>query len=124
MLLRNLCEELFLRLVREMDKTSNSASSPLESLRRGMKAYINFGLRHPSHYRLVFMSPELYQDSEMSFQFEGSTGERAFRFLTQAIQKAIEHGDLQRGDVMRMAQTAWVSIHGVTSLLITKPKFP
>jgi hypothetical protein len=70
------------------------------------------------------MSPELYQEAEMRFQFEGSMGERAFGFLADAIRKAAEHGNLKKQEVMLAAQTAWSFIHGITSLLITKPKFP
>ncbi len=119
-----LCDEVFLRLARELDKISKSTPDPMENLRRGMKAYIKFGLRYPGHYRLVLMSPDIFKESDFRFQFEGSAGEKAFRFLMEAIQRAMDQGILRKGDLMLASQTAWTSIHGVTSLLITKGKFP
>ncbi len=120
----SLCEEMFLKLARALEGISKTEADPVENLRRGMKAYIQFGLRYPDHYRLVFMSPDVHGESGVHLQFEGSAGERAFRCLVEGIQKAMEHGDLRKQDLMQAAQTAWVSMHGITSLLISKPEFP
>src|SRR5438874_1367073 len=49
-LLYYICEETFSRLLKKLESLGEESSDPLVCLRKGMRAYIEFGLKHPNHY--------------------------------------------------------------------------
>lgn len=93
------------------------AEDPVDRLKRGMLAYVNFGLRNPDHYRIAFL-----------LQHPGETTppgpNAAFTSLTGRVQSCIAAGRFGSGDAELMAQSLWAASHGITSLLIQKPSFP
>lgn len=46
-------------------------------------------------------------------------GERAFGFLERAVARCAEAGYVREVEVAVASQVVWVTIHGLTSLLIT-----
>ena len=56
-LFHSVCEEAFAKLEHELEAIKKTDDDPVECLRRGTIAYINFGLGHPNHYRVVFLTP-------------------------------------------------------------------
>src|SRR5271157_2180395 len=122
-LFRSICEEAFAKLERELEAIKKAEDDPVECLRRGTIAYVNFGLTHPNHYRMVFMTPHP-GDWDNAFQFSGSAGEKSFMYLVSQIQRGMEQERFRQADPMLEAQTAWAMMHGLTSLLIITHGFP
>lgn len=136
-LFHSLCEEAFAKLERELGgivridggppqfpgKAMEAPPNPVWCLRRGVEAYIRFGLHYPHHYRLLFLTPHP-EDKDPEFQYKGSAGERAFRYLLEIISLGIEQGKFRKSDPMMIAQASWAVMHGITSLLITQIDFP
>ena len=56
-LLEQVCKETFGRLVQRLTKIMEQPGDPVERLKRGLIAYIQFGLENPHHYRATFMMP-------------------------------------------------------------------
>lgn len=123
-LIREVCEEAFTRLGEAIAQSRKTGISPLDNLRKGLYAYIEFGLSHPHHYEVAFISPKEKSFKSDDYRFDGSAGDRAFSMLSASVAECMEAGELRRGDVATMAQTLWAAIHGVTSLLIMHDKFP
>ncbi len=123
-LLREVCEEAFTRLGDAVRDAKETGGSPLEVLRKGLYAYIDFGLSHPHHYEVAFVSPTDKVMKPNDYQYEGSAGQRAFEMLSVSVADCIAAGSIRSGDVATTAQTIWASIHGVTSLLIMHEDFP
>jgi AcrR family transcriptional regulator len=99
---------------------------PLESLERGMRIYIEFGLEHPHHYRLTF-GPCPVEESPDRVQPCDTAGHECFDTLRRALRRCIDSGDIQVDDLEVLAQSVWTMIHGLTDLLIvskTVPNFP
>jgi len=122
-LYHSICEEAFAHLELELESIKKGEENAAECIRQGAIAYINFGLKHPNHYRVVFLTGHP-TGSDNPFQYTGSAGEKSFLYLVSQIQRGMEQGKFRRGDPMLAAQTAWSMMHGLTSLLITKPEFP
>jgi AcrR family transcriptional regulator len=122
-LFHSVCEEAFTKLELELEAIKKSGDDPVECLRRGTVAYINFGLGHPNHYRVAFMTQHS-SNCDNPYQFSGSAGEASFMYLVSQIQRGMEQGKFRQGDPMLAAQTAWSTMHGLTSLLIAMHKFP
>jgi AcrR family transcriptional regulator len=120
-LLRQICEQTFARLTENISSLSRLSTDPVEKLRLGMREYIQFGLRHPSHYEIVFITPLV---GSLESDFEMSKGKAAFDTLRNAVAECAAENLLKSDDVELVSQTLWAGIHGVTSLLITQKGFP
>jgi AcrR family transcriptional regulator len=116
-LVREVCEETFMLLTRQLDKVLATESDPIARLRAGLKAYIRFGIKHPDHYRVSLMMPHHHRDKE---EFLTSPGAEAFQGLMAGVANAVEHGRLRETDVMAVSQALWSAVHGVVSLQISR----
>lgn len=94
---------------------------PLERLSAAGYAYVDFGLEHPSHYRLMFMTPKPIEHTPNTIA-KGNPEEDAYAFLKGIVAELIATGRLRDdlADVDLVAQSVWSAIHGVVSLEIAK----
>lgn len=120
-LLFAVCEQHFDELDRVIQHATRGVEDPLEALQQGGRAYIRFGLENPEQYRILFMSkPAAAPDG---FQEERLKGSSAFDHLVEMVEAATSGGILA-GDPVTNAICLWVSVHGITSLLLSHPNFP
>jgi len=123
-LLEQVCKETFARLVQRLSKIMDQPGDPVERLKRGLIAYIEFGLANPHHYRATFMMPFPEGFDHEKYHQEGSPGMQAFSFLTRGLADCVKAGKMPAMNVELASQTLWAGIHGITSLLITHYTFP
>jgi AcrR family transcriptional regulator len=123
-LLAQICEETFAMLYREMQRIETQSDSSIDCLQKGIRTYIEFGLKYPNHYEVTFISPVWNSMVDDVYEYEGSMGERTFGYLRSIVASAVAEGSLKSGDVDAMSQTLWAGMHGVTSLLIGHSDFP
>jgi AcrR family transcriptional regulator len=97
---------------------------PVERLKRGLLAYIQFGLENPHHYRATFMMPIPEGFNHKKYHEKDSPGMQAFSFLTRAITDCVTVGKMPAMNVELAAQSLWAGVHGVTALMITHYMFP
>lgn len=123
-LLDQVCHETFGRLVQRLGKIMDQPGDPVDRLKRGLLAYIQFGLENPHQYRATFMMvlPETFNDEK--HHQPDSPGMQAFAFLTRGLQECIKEKKLPALNLELAAQVLWAGVHGVTSLLITHKHFP
>ncbi|HEV8578431.1 MAG TPA: TetR/AcrR family transcriptional regulator [Thermoanaerobaculia bacterium] len=123
--LRALCEADFLALAGEFREIAKIAD-PVERLRATGLAYADFGLSHPNHYRLMFMTPHPYSKEEEMELHKGNPEEDAYAFLKGIVTEAIADGRLrpELDDPELVAQTMWAGMHGVISLQCAKAEDP
>lgn len=122
-LLRELCREDFEALATHLHQIGQVADS-IERIRRMGLAYVEFGIKHPHHYRLQFMTPSIVSPLNQSGIEKGNPDQDAFAFLQQAVSEAMKAGRFQSEwqDAELLAQTFWAGVHGVVSLSISKAK--
>lgn len=120
-LLHQICEQTFERLAQNIKAIYRLSDNPLEKLRSGLREYIYFGLKHPSQYEIVFISP-LPNNIESSF--ENSNGKIAFETMRIVVDECVAANLLKHNNIELISQTLWAGIHGVTSLLIQHSGFP
>jgi AcrR family transcriptional regulator len=123
-LLEQVCKETFARLVQRLSKIMEQPVGPVERLKRGLIAYIEFGLQNPHHYRATFMMPLPESFDKRKYHEEDSPGMQAFAFLTRGLGDCIKAGKMPAMNVEVASQTLWAGVHGVTSLLIIHNTFP
>lgn len=98
---------------------------PIERLRRMSRAYIDFGLAHPNHYRLLFINPSPRAAStpdvaEKMSQLKGDPQRDGYAFLKEGVSDAIAARRLrpELKDPELVSQTIWAGVHGLVALLI------
>lgn len=119
-LLFAIVQEGFLRFGRRLEKAAQSSDDPSARLAALGHAYIEFGLRNPVYYRLMFMQ-------RFDFLFESRAKQEApmidsFGMLRQAVEQAMQTGFLRRGDPETTSVVIWSVVHGITSLVIADAK--
>jgi AcrR family transcriptional regulator len=124
-MLFEVCGRSFSELDRVITETAVS-DDPFETLDAIARVYVRFGLDHPEHYRIMFMSrgdatPEDFDEHML-------VGTSAFGRLFETCERAIATGRVRpavadRGALI-MAMLVWSQVHGLTSLMIAKPSAP
>ncbi len=114
-LLVAVAEEGFDRLTAVMQKTLARGKSPRERLQLCGCGYVNFALRWPQHFLVMFDLPPALREH---YKKQG-IGENGFRVLLDCIAAAQQSGDLPTGDVLPLAWTAWSLVHGIAKLAIS-----
>lgn len=120
-LLHQICEQTFANLAQNISAIQRLSDNPLEKLRSGLREYIHFGLKHPSQYEIVFITP---LPVNIEKEFDETNGKIAFDTLRSVIAECISANLLKSKDVDLVSQTLWAGIHGVTALLIQHQSFP
>lgn len=121
-LLQELCDADFGALAGQFQKIANIAD-PIDRLRRIGRAYVEFAIAYPNHYRLMFMTPHppgmRAADSQLA---RGNPEEDAYAFLRATCAEAIASGRLRPEwkDADLVSQMVWAGTHGVVSLQIAK----
>lgn len=123
-LLDCICEETLLRLEERLVAIRKTFPAPLEKMRRGLQAYIAFGVEHPSDYQVAFMMEFKNMVENGRHLRCHEIGHRVYEAFRHDVGECIEQGLFARRDVDAVSQAIWASIHGMAALQITRPRFP
>lgn len=123
-LLRYICEETFAKLGNQIRAISEPETDPMSGLRKGLRAYVDFGLAYPNHYEVVFNMPIFNEPHDEQYKYEGSMGQRTFEYLRSQVAACVAAGRLKNDDIDTMSQVLWAGVHGVVSLLNNHLDFP
>ncbi len=122
-LLDCIVEETFSRLVRKQTALDQTVTDPVERLEKGLRAYIEFGLKHPNHYKVSFMMPISITNPDLCPRAR-EMGQKAFGNLRGMLEECAAKQLIEIQDLEATAQSVWAMAHGLTSLLIAKPHYP
>ena len=105
----------FAELTEAMLKAAEGRQNSLERLKGSGLAYINFALRRPEHFTVMFEAPvEARQTPEAE-----AASKLAFDTLVNFVRNCMEERTLPSGDPLQFALLAWTMVHGVAKLAIT-----
>jgi AcrR family transcriptional regulator len=119
-LLDCICEEAFLQLYRLLERLKASAATPLDGLRGAIKNFIDFGVKHPHHYRATFLA---------AGRAQGSMPRRdairlRTRNLLREIVAAFMGAEATDEQVEIATQIVIIAGNGFCALSISNPDFP
>jgi len=119
-LIREVCDTDYRALAHQLTALAE-IKDPFDRLRQIGRAYVEFGVKYPNHYRLMFMTPHPPMDPD-SFSIErGDPQEDSYAFLKKIVSDCIATGRVRDDhDVDLTSQTMWAGVHGVISLQIAK----
>jgi len=125
-LINQCCAEEFLSLAKAFQHLLNIKDPVLRLKKMGMQ-YIEFGLKNPNHYRLLFMTPHPHQAPERNKIIRrGDASEDAYEILRRTILEAIAEGRFSKRyqDPELASQVVWSCVHGFTSLYMSRAHDP
>ena len=105
----------FERLTAAMQRSAGGGSNTLERLRLCGRGYVDFALRWPQHFFVMFDLPS----SREKYPEYAAAGQEAFDTLLTYIVACQESGSLPGEDSELMALTAWSLMHGIAKLAIS-----
>lgn len=116
-LLRELCTQDFHHLAQHFQRIAG-IQDPVEKLRQTGLAYVDFGLAHPNHYRLMFMTPKPPTHADEIALQKGNPDEDAYAFLRMIVADCIAQGKFRADltDPDTVSQVLWAGVHGLVSL--------
>jgi AcrR family transcriptional regulator len=120
-LILELCHGDFRSLAQQFTKIGR-IDDPVERLRRIGRAYVEFAIEFPHHYRIMFMTTLPVHDHED--EAKGNPEEDAYAFLVATVREAIEQERFrpELDDADQVAQIIWAGVHGLVSLHLAKCK--
>ena len=122
-----LAREGFAKIGKALPKPGSG--EPIAVLRKAMLQYIDFGLKHPDEYELVFMTrrssktkpnPKISEESSIP---NDAGGQAAFRRMLDYVDAALAV-KAARGERFEISKVLWAGIHGCVSLQLTQVRFP
>lgn len=124
-LLKALCATDFLSLAEGMTAIMQ-IDDPIERLNVMGRAYAEFALSYPNHYRLLFMTPQIPCDTMEGAVEKGNPDQDTYAMLMNMVKLAFDarcfREELKEPGLI--AQTLWAGMHGVCALEITKQGDP
>jgi AcrR family transcriptional regulator len=99
----------------------DSAEHPKDKLTAIGRAYLEFGLTYPVHYRLMFMQRGEFLTRALPAGYADDCDApiESFAVLTQTLEECQQAGILRPGEVMNYANLVWMTIHGIVALTIS-----
>jgi AcrR family transcriptional regulator len=113
-LLDALLEEVFQKLVRSIRRVPES-DDPIEYLRALARAFVRFGLRNPTHYRLLTQPRDPASPVPRS-------AEEARELLERPLLELWELGRLRSRDARSASQSFWALADGLIHLQSCRPE--
>lgn len=120
-LIFQVCERHFDELDVHLRRVAGSIDDPVDRLAALGTAYVEFGVANPEPYRIMFMTrPDMAPEA---YQGEVQTRSSAFNLLLDSVQACIDAGRFkpEHTDTVPVALGFWARVHGLTSLMISKP---
>jgi AcrR family transcriptional regulator len=103
-----LLEERFAILLQRLRRVPASAD-PLERIRRLVLAFVRFGLKHPTHYRLL-TTPRADPATR------APSSDKIMALFAGPMEALAAQGRLHSDDLEAARQVVWVTMHGLISL--------
>jgi AcrR family transcriptional regulator len=121
-LFHQLCQDDFAKLA-EAFQSPSMPVNPIERLNFIGQTYVDFGMKYPNHYKLMFMTPHPPAElDDVDCEIKGNPEVDAYAFLKLCVEQAIAAGYFREEftDSELLSQTMWAAIHGVIALEIGK----
>jgi len=112
-----LVEESFVHLYEALGiLLRERGKDPVQQLKRGLRLYVEWGLRHPSEYQIAFV---VRNPAKRPYRTH-----RAFDLARSLVKLCLGRSKAAERELELRTQALWAATHGITSLLTQRPSFP
>lgn len=114
-ILAAVAEEGFTKLLESMVAAREAAGAkPAARLRALGAGYVGFAVRHPAHFRVMFVK----MVDTTQYPSLHTCADQSFAVLIEAIVEAQKAGVVRKGNAAELALLAWSAVHGLATLWI------
>ena len=112
-----LVEESFVHLYEALGiLLKERGKDPVQQLKRGLRLYVEWGLKHPSEYQIAFV---VRNPAKRPYRTH-----RAFDLPRSLVKLCLGRSKAAERELELRTQALWAATHGITSLLTQRPSFP
>jgi AcrR family transcriptional regulator len=112
-----LVEESFVHLYEALGiLLRERGKDPVQQLKRGLRLYVEWGLKHPSEYQIAFV---VRNPAKRPYRTH-----RAFDLARSLVKLCLGRSKAAERELELRTQALWAATHGITSLLTQRPYFP
>jgi AcrR family transcriptional regulator len=116
-LLEVLVEESFAHLYDALQVLLHkNPTDPIRQLKRGLRLYVEWGLKNPSEYQIAFVVRNPAKNPYRTH--------RAFDLARTLVKRCLGSSKAAERELELRTQALWAATHGITSLLTQRPSFP
>ena len=124
-LVSNLVTEGFATYLDKIEQVSQDLPpNPIQALRMIIRVYVDVSLENPNHYKAIFFNDLVETGFKSNLLLEGSSNFPGLSHLSERIKVCVEQKDFPEMNVELAAQTVWISVHGLVSLIIVQKDMP
>jgi len=122
-LLFAICEEFFANFFAELNHIRSVYQDPVETLRQAFLYLIEFGIKNPNQYKVIFFSKsDIYGTREEFVKKESMARNTHFAFK-EMIRACIKAGRLQELDEDVITAALATVSHGLVTMILYRPDF-
>lgn len=124
-LMRAVCELEWRSLAEVIGRVTAGQRDPVERLRAGSRAYVDFALQHADVYRLLFMVP-LPPEQRRDPSAKGDPSIDAYALLRRSVAEVFATGRVRAdrragpGAEALFAHALWQGVHGVVAMHLAR----
>ena len=112
-----LVEESFVHLYEALGiLLKERGKDPVQQLKRGLRLYVEWGLKHPNEYQIAFV---IRNPAKKTYRTH-----RAFDLARALVKVCLGRSKAAEHELELRTQALWAATHGITSLLTQRPSFP
>jgi AcrR family transcriptional regulator len=112
-----LVEQSFLHLYESLGVLlKERGKDPVRQLKRGLRLYVEWGLKHPGEYQIAFA---VRNPAKKPYRTH-----RAFDAARALVKLCLGRSKAAARELELRTQALWAATHGITSLLTQRPSFP
>lgn len=115
-------DAFFEKLVGRMEDPRALAGDAMSNLRQAFITYVETGVSHPNHYAAAFSARS--EDDFVASDEECHNTEKAYEFFEARVKDCISSRQLTAISPVHASLSLWASMHGLTMLMVSLPRFP
>lgn len=122
-LLFAICEEFFEHFSAQLNHIRSVSQDPIETLRQALLYLMEFGLKNPNQYKVIFFTKSNIYGTQEEFVQKESMARNTYFAFREMVQSCINTGRMRDLDVDVIAQSLAVASHGLITMTLYKCNF-
>lgn len=122
-LLFAICEEFFEHFTAQLKHIRSVSQDPIETLRQALLYLMEFGLKNPNQYKVIFFTKSNIYGNREEFVEKESMARNTYFMFREMVQDCIKAGRMRDLDVDVIAHTLAITSHGLITMTLYKPDF-
>jgi AcrR family transcriptional regulator len=119
-LLFAICEEFFADFFAELNHIRSLSQDPVETLRQAFLYLVEFGLKNPNQYKVIFFTKSVYGTMDQFVEKE-SMARNTYLVFKEMVRDCIKAGRLRERDEDVIAPALATASHGLVTMLLYRP---